>query len=264
MKAAWLTDIHLDHLGDGLDGFLSGLGGTEADCFLVTGDIAQAPSVTGCLRRMESALGRDIYFVLGNHDYYFGSIAGVRAGVRNLCSKSGRLHWMSDAAAVLLSEGTAVVGHDGWGDGRLGNVRGTDVMLNDFRLIEELAGLGRDARVRRLNALGDAAAAHLSQAVNEALSMAGHVAVLTHVPPFAEAAWHEGRPSQQDWLPYFACAAVGDALSEAMQANPGKRMTVLCGHTHSGGVAQILPNLTVYTGAADYGRPALQRVFEWA
>ncbi len=41
-------------------------------------------------------------------------------------------------------------------------------------------------------------------------------------------------------------------------------MTVLFGHTHSGGVAQIPPDLTIYTGAADYGRPALQRVFEWA
>ncbi len=93
--------------------------------------------------------------------------------------------------------------------------------------------------------------------------MADHVAVLTHVPPFPEAAWHEGIPSHADWLPYFACKAVGDALSDTMQANPGKRMTVLCGHTHSGGVAQILPNLTVHTGADDYGHPALQRVLEW-
>lgn len=263
MKAAWLTDIHLDHLGDRLDVFLSDLGRSASDCFLVTGDIAQAPSITECLRRMVSALGRDIYFVLGNHDYYFGSIAGVRAGVRGLCRKSESLHWMGGHGALMLSEGTAVVGCDSWGDGRLGNFKGTGVLLNDFRLIKELAGLGRDARLKKLRALGDEAAAHLRKAVVEALSIADHVAVLTHVPPFAEAAWHEGTPSHADWLPYFACKAVGDVLADVMQANPGKRMTVLCGHTHSAGVAQILPNLTVHTGAADYGILKVQRVFEW-
>ena len=37
-------------------------------------------------------------------------------------------------------------------------------------------------------------------------------------------------------------------------------MTVLCGHTHSAGEAQVLPNLRVLTGGAEYGRPELQRV----
>ena len=263
MKAAWLTDIHLDHLGGWRDSLLADLGKIDADCFLVTGDIAQARSIHESLRSMASALGRDIYFVLGNHDYYYGSIAGVRILVEGLCRRSERLHWLGDCGAVRLSEGTAVVGHDGWGDGRLGNFKGTGVMLNDFRLIEELAGLGRDARLTKLRALGDEAAAHLRKAVVEALSIADHVAVLTHVPPFAEAAWHEGNPSHADWLPYFACKAVGDVLADVMRANPGKRMTVLCGHTHSAGVAQILPNLTVHTGAADYGILKVQRVFEW-
>ena len=40
-------------------------------------------------------------------------------------------------------------------------------------------------------------------------------------------------------------------------------MTVLSGHTHGGGRAQILENLTVLTGAAAYGEPAVQEVFEW-
>jgi hypothetical protein len=39
-------------------------------------------------------------------------------------------------------------------------------------------------------------------------------------------------------------------------------MTVLCGHTHSSGIVQILDNLSVLTGGADYGRPQLQRVFD--
>ena len=68
-----------------------------------------------------------------------------------------------------------------------------------------------------------------------------HIMVLTHVPPFREACWHEGRISDDNWLPHFTCKAVGDVLIEAMAANPDHRMTVLCGHTHSGastGVAE--------------------------
>ena len=63
-----------------------------------------------------------------------------------------------------------------------------------------------------------------------------------------------------DWLPHFACRAVGEALVEAMAAHPECEMTALCGHTHSPGEAQILPNLRVLTGGAEYGRPEVQRV----
>jgi 3',5'-cyclic-AMP phosphodiesterase len=47
-----------------------------------------------------------------------------------------------------------------------------------------------------------------------------------------------------------------------MNAVPGRRMTVLCGHTHSGGEAQVLPNLRVSTDGAIYGQPVIQRMME--
>ena len=156
-----------------------------------------------------------------------------------------------------------MIGHDGWGDARLGNVDGSGVQLNDFRLIAELAGLPREGLLRNLQALGDEAATHFGVVLPEALSIADHIVVVTHVPPFAEAAWHDGRQSEADWLPFFACKAAGDVLQEMMQKHPDKRMTVLCGHTHGGGTAQILPNLVVHTGPARYGHPVIQKVLEW-
>ncbi len=45
-----------------------------------------------------------------------------------------------------------------------------------------------------------------------------------------------------------------------MEAHPDREMTVLCGHTHGEGEAQILPNLKVLTGGAEYGKPKVQRV----
>ena len=86
--------------------------------------------------------------------------------------------------------------------------------------------------------------------------------VATHVPPFREAAWYQGRPSADDYLPFFSCKAVGDVLLDVAQSHPKCDMLVLCGHTHGSGELQVLENLRVVTGAAEYGRPEIQRVID--
>jgi 3',5'-cyclic AMP phosphodiesterase CpdA len=214
---------------------------TEADAFAITGDIGEADDVTIYLHSIAERVKRPVYFVLGNHDFYRDSIAGVREKARSLCSVTPNLHWMPDAGVVPLSEKTCLVGHDGWGDGRLGDYHGSDVMLNDFGLIGEFDGFDEDkaARLAKLHALGDEAAAHFRAVLPDALSRFKYVVVLTHVPPFREACWHEGKTSGDDWLPFFSCKTVGDALVEAITAAPDRRMTVLCGHTHGGGEAMI-------------------------
>jgi len=71
MRAIWLTDIHLEFLDDGeVSAFLRSLGDQNADAVLISGDIAQAPTVAGYLSTIERFLEIPIYFVLGNHDYY--------------------------------------------------------------------------------------------------------------------------------------------------------------------------------------------------
>ncbi|QEH36583.1 Calcineurin-like phosphoesterase superfamily domain protein [Aquisphaera giovannonii] len=260
-RLAWLTDIHLNFLRHaGLSAFFASL--PEADAFAITGDIGEAHDVAEHLRAF-AELG-PAYFVLGNHDFYRGSIGSVRAEVRKLCRGVPNLAWMPDAGVVDLTESTCLVGHDGWGDGRLGDYQGSDVMLNDFALIGEFDGFHEDPaqRLAKLHALGDEAAAHFRSVLPEALARFRHVVVLTHVPPFRDACWHEGKVSDDNWLPFFICKAAGDALLEAMAAAPDRQMTVLCGHTHGSGEAQILPNLRVLTGGAVYGKPCVQRVLE--
>jgi predicted MPP superfamily phosphohydrolase len=264
MKAIWLNDIHFEFLGkQEIRSFIRSLAGINADAVLIGGDIGQAPTVSTYLSRLEDALAVPIYFVLGNHDYYHGSIAEVRSAIGDLVRRSSDLHWLTENNAVLLTPNTCLVGHDGWGDGRLGDYEHSLVQLNDFRLISELTGLSRSALLGRLNQLGDEAAAHIGSVLSGALQPAEHVVVLTHVPPFKEASWYNGQHCERDWLPFFSCQAVGDVLAGAMRNHPHKRMTVLCGHTHGGGSSEILPNLVTYTGPAEYGRPAIQKVFEW-
>ena len=88
------------------------------------------------------------------------------------------------------------------------------------------------------------------------------VFIATHVPPFRDASWHEGRISDDHWLPHFTCAAVGDALLAGADAFTDVGFTVLCGHTHGEGYVRMGPNLEVFTGGAVYGDPVLQRVFD--
>jgi 3',5'-cyclic-AMP phosphodiesterase len=264
-RLAWLTDTHLNFLEPpAVEAFLTSLAETQADAFLIGGDIGEASDLAFHLNALENRLQRPVYFVLGNHDFYGGSIAGVRETVRILCSAVSDLHWLSDEGIVSLTDETCLIGHDGWGDGRLGDYHGSDVMLNDWGLIQEFGGFYEDLEERlvKLHALGDEAAAHFRTFLPDALRRFRHFVVLTHVPPFREACGHEGKISDDNWLPHFTCKAVGDALLEAMTTAPKHSMMVLCGHTHSVGEAQVLPNLRVLTGGATYGHPVIQRVLE--
>lgn len=263
MRLAWATDIHLDFLdAQGVENFTALLEGTGADAILIGGDIAKAGSVGRHLSSLEARLLRPIYFVLGNHDFYVGSIATVREAMRQLTARSRLVRWLPAAGVVPLTATTALVGHDGWGDARIGNVDTTPVRLNDFVMIEELSGISRELRRERLRALGDEAAAHVREVLPRALEKFPRVILLTHVPPFKESCWHEGAISDDDWLPYFTCQAVGDALLEIMRSRPDRDLTVLCGHTHGEGTAELLPNLRVWTGGADYGAPRVERLIE--
>jgi len=273
-RVAWLTDIHLNVLkGPAVYGFLDQIQASGADVVLLGGDIGESRDVAFYLTELAEAVQRPVYFVLGNHDFYRGSIHAVRAAAATLSITRPLLQWLSAAPGtgfVTLSpapganrsprNATALVGHDGWADGRLGDYQRSEILLNDYFLIDELFELDKTERLALLHQLGDEAAAHFRKVVPLALETHEHVIVLTHVPPFREACWHEGRISDDDWLPHMACGAVGDELRRIMLAHPHRRMTVLCGHTHSPGEASILPNLTVLTGSAVYGQPTIQRV----
>jgi 3',5'-cyclic-AMP phosphodiesterase len=263
LRIGWLTDLHLSFVSPRKrTTFYSRLRQQDLDAILLGGDIGEADSVPQFLAEIESSLQIPIYFVLGNHDFYGGSIAAVRAAVTRQAAASHWLRWLPASGVVHLTDATALVGHDSWADGRLGDFFRSAVLLNDYLLISELRGQEKRERYAQLNALGDEAAAFLERRASEALACRRNIIVLTHVPPFRESCWHEGRISDDDYLPHFACRAVGDRLAAIMQDHPGQTMTVLCGHTHSSGSARILGNLIVNTGQAQYGEPELQRVFE--
>jgi hypothetical protein len=160
---------------------------------------------------------------------------------------------LPDAGVIELSPKTALIGHDGFYDARFGDPWRSRVELSDFFLIQELAWLDKAERFERLERLGREAADFLQRSLSAALERYERAIVLTHVPPFREACWHEGKISDDEWLPFFTSKAAGDALVDVASRHPDRDVVILRGHTHGEGA--ILPNLRVYTGGAVYGNP---------
>ena len=259
MKALWLTDIHLNFLSkEGVASFLQSLESENADCILIGGDIGEADNFDIYLKEFSDTLSIPIYFVLGNHDYYRGSIADVDKRAARLSEEDENLYLLDHQSVVKLTDNTALIGVGGWGDARYGDFNGSTVRLNDFRLIDELSGFLKAEQLPILQSLGDSAAEIIKESLSQAVKDYKKIVLLTHVPPFKDACWHEGQISAPDWLPFFSCKAVGDVIKDIM-VNSDSELLILCGHTHGGGEAQILDNVKVVTGPSEYEKPVIQK-----
>lgn len=270
MNLLWITDPHLN--------FLRPAGASRAfgeslcsehvfDAVVLSGDIAEAPSLCPLLAEFARGVApRPVYFVLGNHDYYFGSFESVQRELRAGLGERN-LTWLDEAGVVLLDDETALVGHQGWFDARLGNAAKSRVIMSDFELIADLrqhyrsqlnwvAG-EREPLLDALAALGTRAAEAAQPSLRAALRARRTVVFVTHFPPFEGACWHEGALSDAHWLPWFTCHAMGQMLVAEARERPNRRVLVLCGHTHSPGVCDPAPNLRVLTGRAEYGSPGV-------
>ncbi|MBL8880694.1 MAG: metallophosphoesterase [Phycisphaerales bacterium] len=261
-RVVWATDVHLEFVdASRRHAFYGDLISATPDAVILSGDIGTAQNVCTFLAEIDAIATWPVLFVLGNHDYYHGSIGEVRGRVSRLARESRRLTYLSDAGIVELTPTVCVIGHDGWGDARLGEFGASRLFLNDFRLIRELV-LPRPLLREKLHALGDEAAAHFARLLPEALTKYELIYIVTHVPPFREVCLNEGRPSDDDGLPFFACKVVGDVILDAATAHRGHRVTILCGHTHSAAEARVAPNVLAIAGGAAYGVPGVQRVLE--
>lgn len=257
-RLAWATDTHFDFTPDDVvEAFAKEL--AQHDGCVITGDVSDFHNVKRHLEALRSA-GVPVWFVHGNHDAYGGSIAELR-GMLARDFSDGPVRWLGACGPVILREGVALVGDDGWYDGRNGNFFRSDVELNDFWRIDELCTRNRQERLVRIKALADASADRMERLIGEAAALPGveHIVVATHVAPWQGAAWHMGMPSDKEHQPFFSSRAMGMAIERAA-GQTDKRFTVLCGHSHSEGVHRPSQQITCETGAAEYRRPSVHKV----
>lgn len=271
-RIAWCTDVHLDHLKSEKEfhDFTSELIKSNPSRIIITGDISTAKNIVYHMSAIEKATQRPIYFVLGNHDFFEGSIIGVRKQMRELVNVSSYLKYMSDPDLpyVGLTETTALVGHDGWYDLQHGHNMTLRFLMNDWRLISEYAGtmimmrnsqkIDRDKIVDISRKLAHEGASHVQNGIKHASKHFKNIIVMTHVPPFAESSRHLGRPSDPEAAGVFTSKIMGDVLLSAAQTYPHINFTVLAGHTHDPFNDLITPNLRCIVGAAEYEHPRVE------
>lgn len=263
----WVTDIHLNFLDSSeRQAYYQSLLEAKADALLISGDIGEAPSISLYLRELASALDHPIFFVVGNHDYYRGSVSEVREKLMNCSKISGHLHWLGRGEAAQLNSQTVLVGVDAWADGRNGNFLHSPVQVNDSRLISDLflaKLLSKDHLQKKMSELADADADLLNKSLSHAITASTtRVFICVHVPPFPESCTFEGEPTDENWLPFYSSKAIGDIISKWAQKYPSIQFTVFCGHTHSRHEHRPLKNLKVKVGQATYGHPEIQEVIK--
>jgi 3',5'-cyclic-AMP phosphodiesterase len=102
-RLLWVTDPHLEFLSEERDRkaqFFEVLFNESADAVLITGDVSNAANLEedlNCLAQLNKA----VYFVLGNHDFYGGTIAGsIEVAQRAVARHPERLIYLDDAGLI--------------------------------------------------------------------------------------------------------------------------------------------------------------------
>ncbi|TWU45395.1 Calcineurin-like phosphoesterase [Novipirellula aureliae] len=263
MRIAWTTDPHFDHADvDAWQSWFESNAAVRGDAILITGDLSEGDDVGLQLLRLANSFELPIYFVLGNHDFYRRSIAETRQQLISLCRQKERLFYLTDCGPIKLKGNVYIVGDDGWGDATVGNYEQSPIKLRDFENINDFRLTDPADWKSRLQREGEESAERLRIKLEAIPVDAQQVLIATHIPPFSEACWYEGRTTDEFWAPFFVCGSIGKMLREFCPTRPDCKWTVLCGHTHHHGIANISDNLTVHTGGSIYGKPQMEAVIE--
>jgi Icc-related predicted phosphoesterase len=255
------SDIHLNFAtAYDLREFMVSTIEESLDVLLIGGDIGDSQSTPFYLEMFDRFLDCQIYFVLGNHDFYESSFAKVKEEVRKVCNNSKKLFFLDDESYLELNLNTAIIGESGIPDGREGNFEGYFEKINDYFLVEDFKGSDKNQILNKLNEIGDNRAQIAREKLEETLNYYKNVIFLTHVPPFKEATLYKGKIKDDNFLPHFTCKTLGDKLKRIMDKHPNSHLKVYCGHSHEKASVQILNNLEVVCMDASYGYPKLNNI----
>jgi 3',5'-cyclic AMP phosphodiesterase CpdA len=264
MKLAWVTDPHFDHLQPlGAKKFGAWLQKQSVDAVLLTGDLSTYRGLTLDLIQFEAGFGKPVFFVLGNHDYYYSSFEAARQSAQVIHESDSSLYWLDQSGVVELTASTALVGSGGWYDARAGSPLESTFEMPDFTHIEDLKKLGRVELIDKCREFSAKQAEELRPHLWEAARKYARVVVATHMPPFKEVARYLNQPSSMNTLPWYTNLTLGNLLAEAAYEHSETHFIVLCGHTHFPHGYVFNRNMVVFAGVSHYQNPQISRIFEF-
>jgi predicted phosphohydrolase len=268
MRFAWATDLHFDATTDpeqSIVTFARAVKSRNVQGLLLSGDTTNGRHLVYHLAVLERELQIPVYFVLGNHDVWFSSFDRTFRQTSELNGLSPFLKCLSRTSYQLVPESrTAIVGHDGWYDAVQGRAMDSRFEMNDWKTIEEFKVFGgnRSQIIEHSRKLAAASVMHISKSIKDAVRYCDTIVVVTHVPPFVEACMHQGRPSDNEAVPWYSNTHLGVVLKAAANAYSNVKFVVLAGHTHGKCTFSVSGNMVCHVGEADYGNPVVQDVIE--
>lgn len=263
MKLLWLTDLHLDRATpEAREQFYLRLNKEVYDAAVITGDIACGNTIDGHLGDLAQAANpRPVYFLLGNHDFYGSSFSDVQERVERVGAQHDNLHQLGHGEIIALGNDDVLIGHQGWADGRAGWGSRSLVRNPDFHAIRDFRDLTPKEAFARVNELGRESARYFRELLPYTLTCHRRVWVATHVPPFPNAAYFNGKPCDSLRRPFYTNVSAGRVIRGIAARFPDRQIKILCGHTHCRAAVQAASNINVLVGAARTGRPDFQMIF---
>lgn len=268
MKIGITSDLHLNFLSIGeRDKLHTELRNSGIDRLVITGDIIEAKFLISTLMELVNETGLSIDFVLGNHDYYRGSIIDIRKKIEDFTSKHDKLNYLSISNPVQLTKRTYLIGHDGWCDGNAGDYKNSTFgdQMNDFQLIEEFIGIKQQQRLALMQVLAGQSTGHIIRWLKILLTTkTENIILATHVPPWPVATRYQGKISSDDTLPFYCCLKLGQAIDREMMAAWSNgihtKLTIFCGHTHTPFKKTLSKNMEIVVIGSDYYKPIIKEV----
>lgn len=263
MKFAWITDPHFDCVPDHvIGGFGRYINKLDVSFVVITGDIGDTREKLRNLILLGSWCTSPIFFTLGNHDLYDGSVEDAKNEARALCKEFPNLVFLDDEPPYRINKDVALVGNSGIYDCRAGNSDSKFGLHGDWTRISEFKGKSIYDIKTQCHVIAEEMAKTATRTLLDAANEYKHVFFATHIPPFPEATWHMGKRSDSEALPWFCNLTFGRMLADVASEYSDVNFTVLCGHTHSPGEYKHFENLKVLTGGAEYGYPSVWKVIE--
>lgn len=273
MRVSWVTDPHLNFVQFPSQ-FGKKLVDDEPNAVLITGNISECHRLSRDLLSLREGIGENIpiWFLLGNHDAYLGSVTQAKRIANGMNNLASNLIYIGSEnnKGIELAEDVWLIGVDGWYSATAGTPFESSAYITDFNLISEMI-VATDNQ-RDITA-GHVAAARRLASVEADLAKAKLAAVLrkkpkrivfaTHVPPYAQATFHKNTISDNNWLPWFSNTMTGSVLDTVAKNHPEVTFDVVCGHTHFSGLYRRSDNMTVFVGASQYVVPSVASIMEF-
>lgn len=245
------SDLHLNFLSENaLDNFFNNVQNKNPDNILLLGDIADGKTIISILERF-SKINSKIFYVLGNHDFYWSSFYNIYEQCKKLPSN---LYLLDHEQPLYFDDNTCIIGSSGWYDAGWMKPILPFVYIADWFAIADLQKFFTYSNFHKFCLdLTNFYTKSLQLKLINGLSNYDNIIMLTHFPPLFKT--HDNKAAHYWWKPYDSCKKMYDMIIDTMKHHPNKKLTIYAGHTHDAWQTKLLDNVVLNVEGCCLGNP---------